>query len=459
MSLFARKSNDVRRNYSAGANRGAYDSRVRQSHADFGEKSSSAGVQRRAKLAAMEVKSALFDQSGELKLSRKHRPDYAILLLILALATIGLAVLFSIAPALNSGSASSTNAFMIRQGAFLIVGLTVFFVVSRIPLDFWRKYGGWLFVIALVLCVAVAIPHFPLALNINGAQRWFSLGPIGTFQPAEFLKFGLLLFVSSFLAVRSAQNRLNSWRELLPFLAIFAVALFVVAILQKDMGTALAMFAIVLVQLIISDLPMRKIAVILAVSTVAGVLAITMFSHRAARIATFLGGGSSTSNYQINQALIAIGSGGAFGRGLGQSVQAFGWLPEQSTDSIFAILGETLGWVGLVVVIVLFAILLRRIIAKVDYSENLYLRLILAGVFGWLAAHIMLNIGAMTALIPLTGVTLPLISFGGTSMVFIMAALGLVFAISGYTTHRKIARDEIAPVVNHNQMRRRGARL
>lgn len=459
MSSPARKSWDARHGYSLSANRGAYDSRIRENRVDFGEKSARAGVQRRAKLAAMEVKSALFDQSGELKLSRKHRPDYAILLLILALATIGLVVLFSIAPALNGGSGSSTNSFMIRQGAFLAIGLAVFFAVSRMPLDFWRKYGGWVFIVAFALCIAVAIPHFPLALKINGAQRWFSLGSIGTFQPAEFLKFGLLLFASSFLAVRSAQNRLNSWRELLPFLAIFAAALFVVAVLQKDMGTALTMFAIVLVQLIISDLPMRKIMVILGVFAVAGVFAILMFSHRAARITTFLGGGSATSNYQINQALIAIGSGGAFGRGIGQSVQAFGWLPEQSTDSIFAILGETLGWVGLVVVIGLFAILLRRIISKVDYSENLYLRLILAGVFGWLAAHVMLNIGAMTALIPLTGVTLPLISFGGTSMVFIMGALGVVFAISGYTTHRKIMHDDIKSVISQKVTPRRGARL
>ncbi|MFZ2560511.1 MAG: putative peptidoglycan glycosyltransferase FtsW [Candidatus Nanoperiomorbaceae bacterium] len=441
MSWFARKSDDIQRNYATGANRGAYNARIRQNHVDFGENSNNAGLSRRAKLAASEVKSALLDKSGELKLGRKHRPDYVILILILTLAVIGLVVLFSIAPALNSGNNGATTGFMARQIALITLGIIIFFVVSRVPLDFWRKYSSRLFLGALILCVAVAIPHFPLAINANGAQRWFNLGAIGTFQPAEFLKFGMLLFASSFLAVRSAQNRLNSWRELLPFFALFAAALFTVAILQKDMGTALAMFAIVLVQLIISGLPGRKIALVLAVSAIAGVLAITMFSHRTARITTFLGGGSSTSNYQINQSLIAIGSGGLFGRGLGQSVQAFGWLPEQSTDSIFAILGETLGWIGLVVVIGLFGILLKRIIAKVDYTENLFLRLILAGVFGWLAAHVMLNIGAMTSLIPLTGVTLPLISFGGTSMVFIMAALGLVFAISGYTMHRKIERE------------------
>lgn len=399
---------------------------------------------RRAKLAASEIKSALFDRGGKLKLSRKHRPDYMIVVLILTLAIIGLVVLFSIAPALNSGNDAKTNAFMLKQAAFLAGGIGVFFVASRVPLDAWRKYGGWIFLAAGALCVAVVIPHFPLALRINGAARWFNLGSVGTFQPSEFLKFGTMLFAAGFLSLRTAQNRVSTWRDLLPFFAVTAAALFIIVVLQKDMGTGLALFAIVFVQLAVADVSWRKLLAILAVSALAGIFAIAAFSHRMDRITTFLGGGTEHMNYQINQALIAIGSGGVTGRGLGQSVQAFGWLPEQSTDSIFAILGETLGFLGLVVIIALFALLLRRIISKVDYTENLFLRLVLAGVFGWLAAHILLNIGAMTSLIPLTGVTLPLISFGGTSMLFIMASLGIVFAISGYTLHGRVAHGNFA---------------
>ena len=139
--------------------------------------------------------------------------------------------------------------------------------------------------------------------------------------------------------------------------------------------------------------------------------------------------------------MIALGSGGLTGRGLGQSVQAYGWLPEAIHDSIFAVIGESLGYIGTFVVIICFAILLQRIVRQIDYLENTYLRLIIAGVFGWIAAHVILNIGAMTHMIPLTGITLPLVSLGGTSMLFIMSSLGLVFSISRYTLHRKINQE------------------
>ena len=156
------------------------------------------------------------------------------------------------------------------------------------------------------------------------------------------------------------------------------------------------------------------------------------------RIFTFVGSGTEETNYHINQAILALGSGGMFGRGLGKSVQAFGWLPEAVNDSIFAIWGEMIGWIGSVGLIVLFAGLLYVIIRKVDYLENYYLRLVLGGIFGWLAAHVLMNIGAMTHMIPLTGITLPLVSIGGTSLVFIMLVLGMVLNISRYTTYRRV---------------------
>ena len=127
-----------------------------------------------------------------------------------------------------------------------------------------------------------------------------------------------------------------------------------------------------------------------------------------------------------------------FGRGVGKSVQAFGWLPEAVNDSIFAIIGEMTGWLGSVALIALFVALLWIIIHKVDYTKNYYLRLVLAGVFGWLSSHVIMNVGAMTHMIPLTGITLPLVSIGGTSLVFIMLTLGMVLGISRYTSHRRL---------------------
>jgi cell division protein FtsW len=215
-------------------------------------------------------------------------------------------------------------------------------------------------------------------------------------------------------------------------------ALFVVVMMQKDLGTGISLVAIVLVQLIIAGLQLRKLMTILGFTAGLAVLSIILAPHRIARVATFFGQGNEAADYHINQAMIALGSGGLTGRGLGESVQAFGWLPEAIHDSIFAIIGESLGFIGLVVLIGLFGLLLRQIIVKVDYIENIYLRLIIAGVFGWIGAHVILNIGAMIHLIPLTGITLPLVSLGGTSMLFIMSSLGIVFAISRYTVHRKV---------------------
>jgi cell division protein FtsW len=404
------------------------------------------GGSRRAKLNAAEIGASLLDTSGALKLGRKHRPDYLLVVLIFALALIGLVVLFSITPALTNGDDAATLRFMLRQGLFLAVGLAAFLIASRIPLDFWRRHGAKLFILAFVVCFLLPIMgwlNIPPAYCTLGACRWYSLGSIGTFQPAEFLKFGIMLFVAGFLAVRTAQNKLDSVKEsLLPLGLVMFASLFVIVIMQKDLGTGVSLVAIVLTQLAIAGVKFRTLFLAVLALGAAGVASILIAPHRLARIATFFGQGNETADYHINQAMIALGSGGVTGRGLGQSVQAFGWLPEAVHDSIFAILGETLGFVGLFAIILIFAVLLKQIIGKVDFIENVYLRLVVAGVFGWLTAHVVMNIGAMTHLLPLTGITLPLVSIGGTSMLFIMTSLGIVFAISRYTTHRKVKVEE-----------------
>ena len=383
---------------------------------------------------------------NRLELGRKHRPDYLIVVLIIALALIGLVVLFSITPALTGGDDAASLRFMLRQGIFLTVGLLAFFIASRVPLNFWHRHGIKLFVAAFFICFILPIMgalNIPPAHCAYGACRWYSLGSVGTFQPAEFLKFGAVLVTAGFLAMRTAQNKLNSIKEsLLPLGVMIFASLFVIVIMQKDLGTGVSLVAIVLTQLLVAGVKLRMLLLSITTLSVFSVAAILIAPHRLARIATFLGQGNETADYHINQAMIALGSGGATGRGLGQSVQAFGWLPEAIHDSIFAILGETLGFVGLFVIILIFAMLLKQIIVKVDFIENAYLRLVVAGVFGWVTAHVVMNIGAMTHLLPLTGITLPLVSFGGTSMLFIMMSLGIVFAISRYTTHRKVKVEE-----------------
>tara|TARA_B100001123_G_C15260773_1_gene1006488 strand:- start:1294 stop:1851 length:558 start_codon:yes stop_codon:yes gene_type:complete len=170
---------------------------------------------------------------------------------------------------------------------------------------------------------------------------------------------------------------------------------------------------------------------------------------------TYLQGDSTSTSddesYHIQQAKIALGSGGAFGVGIGSSVQASGYLPESMNDSIFAIIGETFGFIGTVSLIAVFVALLMRLLRVMDFLVDLRLKLLVAGVFGWLAAHVILNIAAMIGIFPLTGITLPLLSYGGTSMLFMTAALGLVYQLSRYTVHP----SRIKEVSSHENSRSR----
>ena len=209
--------------------------------------------------------------------------------------------------------------------------------------------------------------------------------------------------------------------------------------LQKDMGTGIALLAIFAMQLYMSGMAMRQLIIIAGVMLALMVALIIVAPHRIERMMTYFQSGNEETDYHITQALIGLGSGGLTGRGLGQSVQAFGWLPEAVNDSIFAIIGETLGFIGASALVIVFAWLIARMFKKTNYLDNMYLRLVVVGVVGWFTAHVLLNIMAMTHIIPLTGITLPLVSSGGTSQVFVMISLGLVFGISRYTSHRRIA--------------------
>jgi cell division protein FtsW len=174
-----------------------------------------------------------------------------------------------------------------------------------------------------------------------------------------------------------------------------------------------------------------------------GVLFILIAPHRMDRITTFLRGDHTSSavladdaSHQITQAKIAIGTGGWQGVGIGESVQSTGYLPEAINDSVFAIMGEIFGFIGLTAILALFTGLLLRLLKILDHIGDMQLKLIVGGVFGWLATHVILNVASMIGIFPLTGITLPLLSFGGTSMLFIAGALGLVFQLSRYTSHR-----------------------
>jgi len=382
---------------------------------------------------------------------RRHRPDYQILLFMGLLMMLGLVIMYAIGPqranVLNNAYGTDyygSTYFFLKQTLSLVLALVAFAIAATLPYSFLQKHAGKILVGGFAACALLFLfgnlVHVEAIAQCSlGACRWFSLGPFGSLQPAELLKFGLLLFAAGFLGARAKQGLINDRSQtLIPLGIVTGIALFFVIIVQKDMGTGLTLAALLGAQLLMAGLRLRTWLGVLGILFALGVLSIIIAPHRMERVVTFFSGDSSSTTdagaYHIAHAKIAIGSGGFAGVGIGNSVQATGYLPEAINDSVFAIMGETFGFVGLVAILAIFTALLLRLLKVVDHLTDVRLKLIVAGVFGWLGAHVILNVGAMIGIIPLTGITLPLLSFGGTSMVFIAAALGLAFQLSRYTT-------------------------
>ncbi|MBR0415799.1 FtsW/RodA/SpoVE family cell cycle protein [Candidatus Saccharibacteria bacterium] len=381
---------------------------------------------------------------------RKHKSDRLIAGITFVLLAVGLVVIYAIGPQranfMNSayGTNYSSNYFFLHQ--LLSVGLSVaaFIVAFKFPFEKLKTYSKILVFVGLGLCAALALFSLiglPLAKCELGGCRWFNLGSV-SFQPAEFLKLGLVLYLAQLTAKWKKEKKLESRDYLQPYAIVAAIALFFVVILQKDLGTGLAMVAIILAILYMGGIKTSVFVVILALVLAGGVLAIVSSPHRLERMTTFSGSGDADENYHIDNAKMAIGTGGFMGVGIGNSVQATGYLPESINDSVFAVMGETYGFRGLFLIIMLFTVLLLRIL-KVSQKLDTEASLVAVGVFAWIAAQVVVNIASMTGLVPLTGITLPLLSYGGTSMIFIAFSLGLVLQLSCYTG-REVKNESIS---------------
>jgi len=389
-------------------------------------------------------------QYSDMTSVRRHRPDYLIALYMGLLMLLGLIIMYAIGPqranVLNNayGNEFSGTYFFIKQIISLLIALFVFFAMSIIPYTLITKNAGKILIVSIGACALLAVSAalgLPIAKATLGAVRWFNLGSFGSLQPSEMLKFGVLIFSAGFLGSKYKQGKLNDIQEtLIPLGIIMAISMLFVIVIQKDLGTGLSMVGIVVSMLFVSGINLKNSLLILSILLVVGVLFILIAPHRMERIQTYLLGDNSTSssddsNYHVEQAKIAIGTGGLFGVGIGNSIQATGYLPEAINDSVFAIMGETFGFVGLLTVLAIFVAMLMRLLKLMDHLVDMRLKLLVAGVFGWFGSHVILNVASMIGVFPLTGITLPLLSFGGTSMLFITAALGLVFQLSRYTIH------------------------
>lgn len=367
--------------------------------------------------------------------TRKHRPDYGLFVLSSILLAVGLIVMYAISPALAAkGGNVSDNYFIIRQLIAVFLGFIAFFVFSKVPVKFWQKIAKPLLVSVFILSI--------LAVLTGGREdlRWIQAGPL-SLQPVEFVKLVVVITFAGFLAKLASDGKLTdkkSWR--VP-LIIVAGLIATIVFLQRDLGSAVVLLSVGLAMLFVVGMPMKYFMISLALIVSVGVLAVISTPYRMQRVATFLSPTkdcSADESYHACQALIAVGSGGVMGVGLGRSIQAYGYLPEAENDSIFAIFAEKFGFIGSVVLLAIYGALLLRILTIMQRAPDRTSQLIVAGVFTWFSVQALINIAAMLGLIPIKGITLPFISYGGTSLLFSMAALGMVFQISRYTSLRKI---------------------
>lgn len=369
----------------------------------------------------------------QLELSRKHRPDYWLVILCALLLGIGVVVVYAISPALTVTNNVSSTYYISKQILAIALSMVAFVITAKVPLEWWRKsYKVMLIVAGLATLLAIVLPVNPS----YPAHRWVRLGSL-SFQSVELLKFALVIWLANFLALRIKDGSITSTKKTLyPILIALVGVGLIVAGIQSDLGSTGVMVAMMASMAFIAGLPMKRVFLIGGIITLGLVLAISTTPYRRARLETYLHPASncSGSGYQACQALIAVGSGGVVGLGLGSSVQAYGYLPEAANDSIFAIFAEKFGFIGSIILLIIFVAFFARMKSIAERSSDNFCRLLVIGILSWLSVQAFINIGAMIGILPLKGITLPFISYGGTSVVFAASAVGLIFQISQYTT-------------------------
>lgn len=358
---------------------------------------------------------------------KEHKPDKGLIIAIFCLLILGLVILWSASLVIsqeNRGNAYSYFLHQLLYGAG--VGLIAFFICQKVNYKFWKKISLILFFASLVLLVLVFIPG--LGYSHAGAQRWLAVKDF-SFQPSEFLKLAFVIYLAAFFSKKEIH-----FNTLIPFLAMM-VMIGILLGFQSDAGT-LGLIAILgFIIYFLSGAKLHQLAIVVLCYLAAFFALIKFFPHRMARFITFFNPSIDPQgiSYQINQALLAIGSGGIIGRGLGHSYQKYNYLPEPMGDSIFAIAAEEIGFIGVSVLILLFLFLAFKGLRIAKKAPNDFGKLLAVGITCWLVIQAFINIAAITGLIPLTGITLPFVSYGGSALIFAMAGAGILVNLSKFT--------------------------
>ena len=348
--------------------------------------------------------------------------DYTLMFSVIIITIFGLVMISSSPYVWAEYKFNNPYKYLINQGIFFILSLISMYVVSKIDYKILYKYSKVFILIVIIMLILVIIPG--IGTVRNGSRSWFGIGGFGI-QPSEFAKLAIIIFASKYLS----ENK-NSRLPIL-FLGLF---LFGLIMLQPDFGTGMVLIMIVVSLLFISGM---KISFFIRIGLL-GVIGITILiliaPYRLKRILSFLNPWSDPlgSGFQIIQSLYAIGPGGLFGLGLGNSVQKHFYLPEPQTDFIFAIISEEFGFLGIIIVSILFLTIIISSINIALKSKDLFSKYLVFGITFWISFQTILNLMVVVGLIPVTGVTLPFLSYGGSSLLILYTSIGIILNVSRY---------------------------
>ncbi len=362
-------------------------------------------------------------------MSRAHAPDYRLLLAIGIWLVFGLIMLSSAGSAIGYADYHDTYYFLKRQILLgVLPGLAAGYVIYRLGYHKLQKLAVILFAASCVLLALVFVPHIGLSYG-TFAHRWIHLGPVN-FQPSELAKISFILFLAVWLS--GQRERLQNFKEaFIPF-CIFSGIVIGLIILEPDLGTASVLALIALALYFVAGGRLRYVGLLLLAAAVGLAILIYFEPYRLNRLNIFLHPELDPQGigYQVNQAFVAIGSGGLFGRGFGSSRAKFQYLPEVTGDSIFAVIAEELGFVTVVAFLLLIIYIFLRGLKLAIHAPDDFGRLVTVGILVWFVGQSLVNICAMIGLLPLTGIPLPFVSYGGTALAMAIAAVGILASVS-----------------------------
>ncbi len=369
--------------------------------------------------------------SARAQLAKAGPIDGWVLAPVVALLMLGVVMIYSVTSAEAFLAHDSASHFLVRHVQWLVLGCIALVVFSRVEYHQWRRLSVPLMVLAVVLLAVVVFAPLSISPEINGARRWIRIGPLQG-QPSEFAKLAFVIYAADWLSQKGEKVR-NLWYGLIPFGIILGLLVGLI-MLEPDMGTSLIFVATGGTMFFVAGAHLPQLAGATVLAAGAFTALIFSASYRLDRLTTFLDPWSDplSKGYQPIQSLLALGSGGLVGRGLGVSRQKFGWLPEARTDGIMAIVGEELGFFGGAVVLALVIVLAVRGFGIALRCRDPFGALLASGVTAWIVFQSLLNIAVISLTVPFTGIPMPFISLGGSSLVVLLSAVGVLLNVSRY---------------------------